>query len=75
MTFFCGPFLSVVVRFGISATIRTHQEIHCLPYAEFILLNVCPWFLLILDVKSDEICQKTLFTETKITDLQRMSHG
>ena len=28
-----GPFLSVYIRFGIGATIRTRREIQCLPYA------------------------------------------
>ena len=30
-----GPFLSFSVRFGMGATIRAHQKIHCLPYAGF----------------------------------------
>ena len=35
-----GPFLSLSVRFGIGATIRTHREIQCLPYAGFFAIKL-----------------------------------
>ena len=39
MTFF-GPLMSVSVRFGMGATIRSRQEIECLLYAGFFFLMV-----------------------------------
>ena len=32
------PFLSVSVLFDIGATIQTHQDVQCLPYARFVPL-------------------------------------
>ena len=36
---FCSSFPFVLVRFGIGATIRTRQEIQCLPQAEFLCFH------------------------------------
>ena len=50
MTFFFKcPFLSVFVGFGIGATIGTHQENQCLPYAVlfYIPLDLCGFFIII----------------------------
>ena len=38
--FFFVFFLSISVRFGIGATICTHQEIQCLPMRGFYLLKI-----------------------------------
>ena len=64
MSFCFFPFLSVSVRFGIGATIRTHREIQCLPYAGY-FYDVLEWPLLELsqeileegvEVEGGEVC-------------------